>query len=221
MPLRTKALALFLTPFLLAGCSGTPEVKKEYSLSLSAEEVAANKIELSIGSNVPGTIEVMASIDLADQAPTDTYIGKSQPVLMTSKQTVMTFDTSDLPSGDYTAEVHLYPLWGLKDNKSKSAGIENAISAIQPIKITGTGESSQSATKKNEGRNWVYENVGSGTVWDPAGWKSRFGDWTQIPTTTMNPAIIKNYYFESLDMTIIVNTLKKEIVSWKTGKQGL
>ena len=199
----------------------TEPVKKEYSLNLNAKEISPNKIKLEVGSNIPGKIEVMASIDLANQAPNDIYIGKSEKMMMATQNASKIIDVSDLPSGDYIAEVTLYPIWGFKDSKSKSAGIKSEISATQSIAIRGSGESSDLVKDKNEGQQWVMLNIEMGTAWDPNWWKNRFGDWVQIPTAKRNPEIIKNYYFESLDMTIVVNTLKEQIATYRIGKVGL
>lgn len=70
-----------------------------------------------------------------------------------------------------------------------------------------------------EGRLWVMENFVVGQEWNPNDWIKRFGAWSEIPVTDMNPAIIKKYYFESIDMTITVNTLKGEAVTWTSGKK--
>jgi len=34
---------------------------------------------------------------------------------------------------------------------------------------------------------------------------------------TGNPQVLHMYYFKSIDMTLMVNVLKKEIVTWRTG----
>ena len=234
MTLKKRMIAVLVAPLLIIGCTTketkqlpattsqeTDVVKKDYSLSISTREIADNKIELKIRSNIPGVIEVSASIDLVNQKPDDIYIGKSKKVLVSDQNAVEIIDVSDLPGGDYNAVVTLYPLWGFKDSKSKSLGIGKELSASQLITISGTGKSSESAAKRQEGRQWVMLNVEAGTPWIPAAWESRFGAWDEIPTTTRNPEVIKNYYFKSLDMTIIVNVLKQEIVAYRLERGGL
>lgn len=80
------------------------------------------------------------------------------------------------------------------------------------------GESVEDVKRHNEGRRWVMLNVYMGQEWDPAFWMLKFGEWKQLEVDRHNPAIIKAYYFESIDMTLIVNVLKGEIVTWRDGE---
>ena len=80
------------------------------------------------------------------------------------------------------------------------------------------GESVEDMKKHNEGRRWVMLNVYMGQKWDPAFWVAKFGDWKQLEVDRGNPAIIKACYFESIDMTLIVNVLKGEIDTWRDGE---
>lgn len=195
-------------------------IAKEYSITVQAIQIEGKKVRLSISSNIPGNIEIMAGVSLMGQAPTDTYIGKSERVKVSNGSSEVVIDVSDLPSGKYEAEANFYPRWGLQDEKSKLTGINHEISASQKIEIGGSGESSESVAKRNEGQKWVMENIIVGTSWNPSEWKERFGSREELPVTSMNPKIIKNYYFSSIDMTVIVNTLKVKVVTWRMGKDG-
>lgn len=224
---------LLLCPIVFAGCSdgekpSSPSaniqsggVADDYSLAVEATEVETNQIELLVNTNIPGTIELMASINLANQALNDTYIGKSRRVQVSKGRAKIRFDVSDLPSGQYDAEVNFNPRWGFKDSESKATGISSELAASQAITIGGSGESAQSASDRNNNQKWVMENVVIGTHWNANEWKDSFGSWTEFPVTSMNPKVIKNYYFPALDMTIIVNVLKREVVTWRMGKDGL
>lgn len=193
---------------------------KEYSITVQAIEIKGKKVRLSISSNIPGNIEIMAGVSLMGQAPKDIYIGKSERVKVSNGSSEVVIDVSDLPSGEYEAEANFYPMWGLQDEKSKLTGINHEISASQKIKISGSGESAELVAKRNEGQKWVMKNIIVGTHWNPSQWKERFGSREELPVTSMNPNIIKNYYFSSIDMTVIVNTLKVKVVTWRMGKDG-
>jgi len=192
-----------------------------YSISASSQKLGDNKVRLELATNIPGTIELMAGISLAGQAPDDTWIGKNERVRLVNGAGQVTFDVSDLPSGQYDVEATFYPRWGFQDEKSRLSGVNENLEHKHPISLTGSGESAELATQRNEGQRWVMENIIIGSEWDPEFWKGRFGQWEEFPVTTRNPHIISNYYFESLDMTIIINTLKDEVVVWKMGRDGL
>jgi hypothetical protein len=193
---------------------------KEYLITVQAIEIEGKKVELSISTNIPGNIEIMAGVSLMGQAPKDTYIGKSERVKVSNGNSEVIIDVSDLPTGEYEAEANFYPRWGLQDERSKLTGINHEISASQKIKIGGSGESSKLVAKRNEGQKWVMENIIVGTPWNASEWKERFGSQEELPVTSMNPNIIKNYYFSTIDMTVIVNILKVKVVTWRMGKDG-
>lgn len=69
------------------------------------------------------------------------------------------------------------------------------------------------------GRNWVMENFVAGQKWSPNDWIKRFGTWEELPVIDMNPDIMKKYYFKSIDMTVTVNALKGEAMTWSSGKK--
>jgi len=108
---------------------------KEYSITVQAIEIEGKKVKLSISSNIPGNIEIMAGVSLMGQAPKDTYIGKSERIKVSNGSSEVVIDVSDLPSGKYKAEANFYPRWGLQDEKSKLTGINHEISASQKIEI--------------------------------------------------------------------------------------
>lgn len=70
-------------------------------------------------------------------------------------------------------------------------------------------------------QQWVMENVFSGMPWDEAEWIRRFGAWEPLPVQDRNPAIISNLYFHEIDMTVVVNLLKEEVVTWRFGRGGV
>ena len=192
-----------------------------YSISVSGRSLSDGQVHLELTTNIPGTIDLMASISLADQAPDDTWIGKNERVRLVNGTGQATFDVSDLPTGQYEVETSFYPRWGFQDEESRSSGANESLEHSHPISLKGSGESSELATQRNEDQQWVIENVIMGSEWDSSFWRDRFGEWEEFPVTSRNPDIISNYYFESLDMTLIVNTLKDEVVVWRMGRHGL
>lgn len=193
----------------------------DYTLTVEGEVVKDGRVQVNVRTNIPGVIELMAGISLADQAPDDVFIGKTERITVREGAGQTTFDVSDLPQGEYEAEASFYPEWGFQDERSEATGITDPIESRQPLSLDGSGESAESVAERNEGQRWVMENVTMGMTWKPTEWKQRFGDWEEFAATSRNPDVITNYYFESIDMTIVVNTLKDEIVTWRTGRDGL
>jgi len=193
----------------------------EYTVTVEGQAMDDDRVQVNVRTNIPGVIELMASISLADQAPDDVFIGKTERITVRDGSGQTTFDVSDLPQGEYEAEASFYPNWGFQDEQSKATGITEPIESKYPLTLDGSGESAESVSERNEGQRWVMENVTMGMTWNPTEWKQRFGDWKEFATTSRNPDVITNYYFESIDMTIVVNTVKNEIVTWRTGRDGL
>lgn len=192
-----------------------------YSVSVQSQKLDGNRVRLELSTNIPGTIELMAGISLSGQEPDDTWIGKNERVRLVDGTGQAIFDVSDLPAGEYNVEATFYPQWGFQDDESRSSGVDEQLENKHPISLAGSGESAERAGKRNEGQKWVMENVAMGTEWEPSFWRNRFGEWEEFPVTTRNPDIISNYYFETLDMTLVINTLKNEIVVWRMGRDGL
>lgn len=185
-------------------------------------EIAAiaqgDEIELMVETNIPGTIEVMAGVDLKGQAANDVYIGKSERVRVVDGAGRTNLFVSDLPSGEYEARVSFYPRWGFQDELSRSTGILEDLSDFQDITLSGTEESAAAAQKRENSQKWVMANVISGYEWNEAEWTERFGTYDELPVEKFNPEIMHAYYFSELDMTMFVNTFKSEISHWRVGK---
>ena len=73
---------------------------------------------------------------------------------------------------------------------------------------------------KDEGQRWVMDNIWTGVKWNPTLIKNRFGNPESVPITSGNPKIIKAYYYKKIDMTIIVNTYKNKVVTWRMGRKS-
>lgn len=73
---------------------------------------------------------------------------------------------------------------------------------------------------KAEGQKWVVLNFTSGMPWDSNFWESKFGSYQELEYRGEgNPKILKMYYFKTIDMTLMVNVLKKEIVTYRKGME--
>lgn len=160
-------------------------------------------------------------MDLVGQAKDDVYIGVSERIVVVDGSAEVELDVSKLPTARYMATASFYPRWGFQDDEARSSGIVENIEGTKKIKIVGSGVSRKRVEERERGQKWVMENVWMGTDWKPRVWKKKFGRWDELPVTSMNPNIIKNYYFETIEMTIVVNVLKQEVVTWKTGNVGL
>ena len=191
-----------------------------YSLSVVPTLLPNGSVSLAIQTNIPGSIEVMASLALSGQGDYETYIGDGEKVSITNGHTTVNFDTDDLPSGDYDAEVSFYPRWGFKDATSRATGIAEKLTASVHLSIAGSGQSAADVQTKNAGLRWVMENVTIGDPWRPAEWQKRFGKYEKIPidSRALNPKIIKAYYFPKIDVTLIINSLKGSIVIYRKGR---
>lgn len=196
-----------------------PKISKEdLKLTIDAENQENNSVKINISSNVPGTIEVSVSLDLANQKDDDPYVGDSKKVVISNKTaSVILNDKGDLPSGKYNASVTLYPLWGYKDELSQKYKLDKELSTSKAVTVKGK-ESAKSYLFKKSSQKWVMENVISGYKWKNAFWTRKFGSYEEIQVTKLNPKIIKGYYFKKIDMTIFVNILKNEVSLYREGK---
>lgn len=194
------------------------EVPTEHSLTVVPRVLESGHLSLSIRTDIPGTIEVMAGISLQGQADDDVWVGNSERVRIRDGEGAVTLSTSNLPSGTYDAEVSFYPRWGFQDSKSRASGISEDIVTVATVELFGSGESTASRKVKDEGQKWVMENVTMGDPWRPAEWLARFGNFEKMVVDRGNPKILKAYYFATIDVTIIANELKGEISIWRLGR---
>jgi hypothetical protein len=190
----------------------------EYSLSVDPTVLPDGRVRLEISSNIPGIIEVMAGLSIQDQADDDVWIGKTERVRLTNGRGVVILSTNDLPEGNYDAEASFYTRWGLQDDTSRATGISKDLNVSTSLTLTGSGESADEVQFKKNGQKWVMGHIAMGDPWQPVEWVQRFGQYEELPVDRWNPKIIKAYYFPRIDITLIVNILKKEITVWRLGR---
>ena len=207
-------------------------VTAQYEIFVEPRMLDDSNVEVFITTNIPGEIEVvvdlalMADLVLASQAPdgVDVWVigTHSCNVSVCDGEGTVILDGSELPTGEYAVEATLYPWWGLKDDVSRCCGINQdfgySIDAAAAVTLTGSGESVEDVRRHNEGRRWVMSNFRMGQKWDPAFWVAKFGECKQLVVDYYNPAIIKAYYFASIDMTLMVNVLEGTIDTYRDGK---
>ncbi len=206
---------------LLYACGGGSEDSTEQlnpSIEVEAKATNDSIVTFNVKTNIPLPIEVMAMIDLKGQAPDDTYIGYSDRVkLETSPFSFdLNFSKKKLPIGDYEAIVRFYPKWGADNGNEKAKKIKVEVADTAYVKLNtphGTVSERKEFFRK---KKWVANNVIVGTAWDKKKFVENLGEYEELKVT--DSKIIKKYYFKGADKTIIVNTLKKSVVTWKNGR---
>ena len=211
-------LTIFLTTKVLAS---------EYWIKVSAESTGRYTVEATIDSNIPEEVTLSATLSLRGQKPDEVFIGTNfKRIPFSGEQAIVQIDGQEgstgnpLPAGEYDVEVAFHPRW--KENRSiaELLKITESIRASQIVSLEGSGQSSADAVKKEEGQLWALNNIYSGVSWDQGDLVRRFGEGEYIEDTRLNPAIIKNYYFESIDMTITVNADKRTIITLNEGRKS-
>ncbi len=196
---------------------GVGQSNNNYSVGVEAAVLDDGHVRIKATTNIPGTVEVMAVLALSGQDPEDTFVGTDERLTLRDGAGEIVLDTSTLPTGNYDAEVNFYPRWGLVDDRSKQSGANAELQARAPIAIVGSGEPVADVIARDAAQQWVMDNVEMGRKWNPDEWK-RFGEPENVALTRHNPAVVKGYYYPSIDMTILVNTLKGEVKVWRLGR---
>lgn len=184
-------------------------------------------VDVKIETNIPGSILLSASLALKGQRPNDTFIGTQfiRVPVQNGKGTAtidgykfaMPFG-SKLPASDYDVQVSFYPNWRENRQTATAEGINNAIKGKASVTLSASGASSSSVKSQAEGRNWVMQNVLPNHPWNFKFWREKFGPWQEVEYRgSGNPKILKMFYFKSIDMTLLVNDLKREIVTYRMG----
>jgi hypothetical protein len=202
-------------------------VARNYWIKVKPTVMGRYTVDVEIETNIPGSIVLSASLALQGQKPQDTFIGTEFiRVPITNGKGKATIDGrkrtfpygSKLPAGDYDVEVSFYPRWSDNSATANAAGINDTIKAKASVTLSGSGQSSTSAKDKAEARGWVWENLYAGYPWKPEFWRNKFGELQQVEYRgSGNPKILKMFYIKYIDMTLLVNDLKKEIVTYRMG----
>ena len=246
----TKLIVAYVITFSLSltGCtnSKTHESMKnleknqttqtDYKIALIAKPISNHQVEFNTKTNIPLPVEIMASIDLKNQKPEDSYIGYSKRVLLKKPDQIFVLDATNenLPTGKYTVEVAYCsncPRQAYPKEKLSAADLITRL-RTQPktlkwirksseIFLRGTGKSVKDAQERDKMQLWVMDNVFIGTSWNQKLFIEKLGNYQELKLDKdpgINPHIIKPCYFPKADMTIFVNTYRNEVTIWRMGK---
>ncbi|MDO9473068.1 MAG: hypothetical protein Q7J28_08425 [Caulobacter sp.] len=189
------------------------------SLKVDAKPISPDEVEFEVTTNVPTPIQVMASVNLANQKPDDVWIGYSDKVTLTGPVTTFVLDTSKarqpLPNSSYEADVAFYPRWGAEGNEAAKGFPE--LSDTKVIELQGTGSTRSAAVRREELQKWVMLNVDMNTPWNEGEYVAKLGKHKKSKADLSH--LHDAYYFPDADMTLIVNRLKGEVTIWRQGRQ--
>ena len=188
-----------------------------YSISVQATPTSAYVVSLAVTTNIPLPVEVMAGVSAKGQASTDTFIGVSKRVTLTSPEQTLEIDgaSENLPSGEYTAEVTFYPRWGAENGTAQAKAITKEIIGAADVTLGGSGESKGQVDQRNIAQKWVMENVSIGTAWNEGQFVQRMGQFEKS-ASTLN--LHDAYFFPDTDMTIIVSRVNSTVATWRMGR---
>ncbi len=193
---------------------------EEYMIDVKVEELGPTKVRFTTSTNLPLPVQVMAGVSLQGQNPDDTWIGFNERVTLKNKDQTFTlsFPQKPLPKGQFDAEVAFYPRWGAKDGNPVAAKIGSNIEGASEINLSGDGQNAEDRMARNKMQLWIMENVNPATPYVDSEMRAQLGSSEPVAVTRMNPKIIKGHYFPKANMTIYVNVLKSEYVTFRKGR---
>lgn len=198
-----------------------------FKISVKAKPVSAYEVEVKIKTNIPLPVEVMASVSIKGQNPQDIYIGTSKKIKLSAPEQTVILDGRDenLPAGEYSVEVAFYPEWGAEIGSIEAKRINSEIIGQADVTLTGSGESKAQTDAKNDAkynaREWAMQNAGIGTPWNEDQFVAKIGPFkksaSELNLTAAPGFLFDAYYFEYVDMTIIVSRATNKVVIWRDG----
>jgi len=224
-----KKLIILIAVLVLCSCSnsnkeqtsskGAKSLPTNLKIDLEATVKNENTVNFLIKTNIPLPVEFMASIDLKDQKPDETYIGASKKIKFESSPYSFDFDISEykLPNGEYNAEVTFYPQWGADNGNELAKNIIRKVMVSKSINLKTAYGSADKRKKIDKKQSWVMDNVIVGTIWNVEEFVEKLGEYKELKVTNRNAEIIKVYYFPAADMTIFVSKPKKSVLTWRIG----
>lgn len=200
--------------------NGVKSLPANPKIELEATVKNENTVNFLIKTNIPLPVEFMASIDLKDQKPDETYIGASKKIKIKSSPYSFDFDISEykLPNGEYNAEVTFYPQWGADNGNELAKKINTKVLGSTSINLKTAYGSADEKKEIDKKQIWVMNNVIVGTIWNADKFIEKLGEYQELKVTNRNAEIIKVYYFPEADMTIFVSKPKKSVLTWRIGK---
>ena len=203
------------------------EAMDSYFIKVKAIPTGKYTVDVEIETDIPGKFVLAVDLTIENQKPEDICIGTQFIKVPVSEGKAMaTVDCtkgtlppdSKLPAGNYDVRATFYHRW--KENRvvAKKANIQGKIEGKTTVELTASGSSSENVQIKENGQRWIMENLYSGYPWKIDFWKKKFGKVKQVEFKGEgNKDIIKMYYVESVDMTLMVNAFKKEVITFRIG----
>ena len=184
-------------------------------------------VDVSIETNIPFDFESGLSIDLAGQDGDEIYIGTGLiRVPVTNGSATVTIDVRDhwdhsipFPRGTYELEGYFYNQWKENIEIVELLEISEKVGKVSEITFVGSGESPEILRTHLSRSSWVMLNVNTG---EPLSDRifSNLPDLQITGRETRNASVdFVHWYSASADITIIVNSFTKEIVTWVKGRK--
>lgn len=218
-----------LTVLSLSMNAGFAETPTKYWIKVTPTVIDSLHVDVDLQTNIEKGM-LSLNIELMNQKPEDTYFGTdSVKVQINNGKAKISIDGTKntsplgtpLPTGNYKVVVSFYPGWAENKLTATQNGITNDIEGSSIIKFGTAGFPVSSAKKMSENQTWVMDNVDSNSPWDASWWINRFGPWQEVEYKgNMNSKVMKMYYFSSINMTLMVNIIKKEIATWRLGLEN-
>ena len=221
-------LSVAISFFLVASMSCTPALAGQFWIAIDTTVTGPYTVDVSVETNIPAPAVLAVDLTIKGQKDEEVCIctdfirvpikdGKGRGTIDGSTNAVPA--GTKLPAGEYVVEAKFYPMWPENRSIAQQAGISAPVRTTGLVRLTASGQASADARKSAEGRSWVMENFYMGYPWSPSFWANRFGTLQSIEYRGRgNPTILKLYYLASIDMTLLVNELKGEIVTYRLGK---
>jgi hypothetical protein len=204
-------------------------VSGKYWINAKATPTGSYTIDLEIETNIPGSITLAGSLSLNGQ-PNNVVIGTEFIRIPVSEgKAKITLDGREntrpsgknLPTGNYDVEIAFHPLWKENSATANDAKIKESIKWVKAVQLSASGKPPDDIIKAITAKRDQMKALLSITVgqpWDPKFWRTKYGKMEEVEYKgELNPSIIKMYYIESIDLTLMVNDLKKQIVTATTG----
>lgn len=129
--------------------------------------------------------------------------------------------------GDYEIVVELSASSSPENKKiAKRFGIseDDDFEIVKQVSLEGNGKgisSIEPLLAREKGRSWVTMEDTYGQkkwVWTPQQWQEKIGDSEAYSLDDLNPKIFKVFYFKTIDMSVLVDINRDEIIKYKKGR---
>lgn len=223
-----KALLLLICTLL---CFALPSnAAEKYWIKVSPKVEGAYKITANATTNLPDGVIIYANgyyAGLGDEDPAIGFNGGNVAVKGGKAVFVIEADKTAEPSkeliikGEYELHVCFSPFWDENQAAAQKLSITNSIETIQKLHLVGNGKDKKAIDiyiKRQKSKDWVMQEVYPGTRWDTKLFTKKLGLYKTYDPKNLNPKVVKMFYFSDVDMTLIVNVRKGEIMAWRDGK---